>query len=56
MKNLTFEQLNTPDALQIVRDIAADIRPKTFSNILSREQIVYMMEMMYAPGVMKKAL
>lgn len=56
MKNLIFEQLNTPDALQIVRDIAADIWPKTFSNILSREQIVYMMEMMYAPAVMEKEL
>ena len=56
MKNLVFEQLNTPESLQTIRDIAADIWPKTFAAILSREQIAYMMEMMYAPEVMAKEL
>lgn len=53
---ITFSTLKTPDSLQIIRDIAADIWPKTFKNILSPEQISYMMQMMYAPEVMEKEL
>lgn len=56
MKNLRFEKLSTPESLQAVRDIAADIWPKTFASILSKEQISYMMEMMYAPRVMADEL
>lgn len=53
---ITFEELNTPEKLQIIRDIAGDVWPKTFADILSPAQIVYMMQMMYAPEVMKKEL
>ena len=56
MNALTFEDLQTPESLQIIRDIAADIWPKTFGSILSAEQIKYMMQMMYAPEVMEKEL
>ena len=54
--DIVFEELTTPESLQIIRDIAADIWPKTFAEILSPEQIAYMMEMMYAPEVMEKEL
>lgn len=53
---ITFEKLTTPEELQIIRDIADDIWPKTFAEILSPEQIRYMMQMMYAPEVMEKEL
>ncbi|MBE6358495.1 MAG: GNAT family N-acetyltransferase [Lentisphaerae bacterium] len=54
--NIGFEELTTGESLQIIRDIAADIWPKTFAEILSREQISYMMDMMYAPEVMSNEL
>ena len=56
MHTLAFEHLQTPESLQIIRDIAADVWPKTFAAILSAEQIAYMMKMMYAPEVMEKEL
>ena len=49
-----FTEITCTDDLQIVRDIAASIWPETFKNILSPEQIKYMMNMMYAPDVMEK--
>ena len=52
----TFEEIIEPEKLQIIRDIADDIWPKTFAEILSPEQIRYMMQMMYAPKVMEKEL
>lgn len=54
--NIEFVDLTTPESLQIIRDLAADVWPKTFANILSPEQIAYMMKMMYAPEVMTKEL
>ena len=54
--DIEFEELTSPGALQIVRDIAAEIWPETFAGILSQEQISYMMKMMYAPEVMEKEL
>lgn len=54
--NVTFEELTTPESLQIIRKLADDIWPKTFAEILSSEQISYMMQMMYAPEVMEKEL
>lgn len=54
--NVTFEELITPESLQIIRDLAADVWPKTFAEILSNDQIRYMMQMMYAPKVMEKEL
>ena len=51
-----FVSLRTADALARVRAIADDVWPKTFREILSPEQIVYMMKMMYAPEVMEKEL
>lgn len=53
---MEFEELTTPESLQIIRDIAADVWPKTFAEILSSEQICYMMQMMYSPEVMEKEL
>lgn len=40
--------------LRLVRDVAAVVWPVTFGEILSPEQIAYMMEMMYAPAVMDR--
>ena len=51
-----FVSLKTPESLERVRKIADDIWPKTFRDILSLEQIRYMMKMMYAPEVMEKEL
>ena len=42
-----------PHGLEAVRRIADVIWPATFREILSPEQIAYMMEMMYAPEVME---
>ena len=53
---ITFEELNLPKKLQSIRDLADEIWPKTFSAILSPEQISYMMRMMYAPEIMEKEL
>ena len=46
---ITFEELTTEASLQAIRDVAAEVWPRTFKEILSPEQIEYMMEMMYAP-------
>ena len=51
-----IRKLTTPESLQIVRDIADDIWPKTYRGIVPDAQIPYMMEMMYAPAVMEKEL
>ena len=53
---LKFIELKTPESLQVIRNIAASIWPETFREILSPEQITYMMEIMYAPAVMEKEL
>ena len=50
----TFSQIQTAGELSRVRAIADDVWPKTFREILSSEQIVYMMKMMYSPEVMEK--
>ena len=55
-EKVIFVELTDPAALEIVRRIADDVWPKTFREILSPEQIVYMMKMMYAPEVMEKEL
>lgn len=51
---ITFEELESPDELVRVRNVADVIWPETFKDILSPEQITYMMDMMYAPDVMAK--
>ena len=51
-----FRELTIPAELAAVRAIAASIWPETFASILSPEQIVYMMKMMYAPEVMEREL
>lgn len=40
--------------LALVREIAALVWPVTFQEILSSDQIAYMMDMMYAPEVMER--
>ena len=52
----SFVTLDTPESLQIVRNIADEVWPKTFAPILPPEQIPYMMNMMYAPEVMEREL
>ena len=52
----SFLTLEKPESLQIVRDIASEVWPKTFAPILPPEQIPYMMNMMYAPEVMEREL
>ena len=42
------------DELKLVRQVADAVWPVTFKEILSPEQIAYMMEMMYATEVMDK--
>ncbi len=42
------------DELGLVRQVADVVWPITFREILSPEQIDYMMEMMYAPSVMER--
>ena len=58
IQNVPYEirKLTTPESLQIVRNIADDIWPKTYRGIVPDAQIPYMMEMMYAPAVMEKEL
>ena len=51
-----FISLQTADELSRIRAIANDVWPKTFRDILSPEQIDYMMKMMYSPEVMEKEL
>lgn len=53
---IEFVSLRTPESLSRIRTISDDIWPKTFRDILSQEQIRYMMKMMYAPEVMEKEL
>ena len=53
---IEFSEVTAKENLQIIRDIAADIWPKTFAPILSPEQITYMMQMMYSPEVMENEL
>ncbi len=53
---ITFEELRTPEELLRVRKVADVIWPETFKDILSPEQIRYMMQMMYAPEVMSREL
>ncbi len=52
----SFQQLVAPSELAAIRRIADSIWPETFRDILSPEQIVYMMKMMYAPEVMEREL
>lgn len=53
LMKIDFSEAATEKDLQVIRDIAADIWPKTFAEILSAGQITYMMQMMYAPEVMR---
>ena len=54
--DITFEELTTPESLARVRAITNVIWAETFADILSPEQIRYMMEMMYSVPVMEKEL
>lgn len=51
-----FVRLETAESLSRVRAVADDVWPKTFREILSEEQIRYMMKMMYSPEVMEREL
>ena len=54
--SLKFVEAATAAELETVRRIAAVIWPETFKSILSQEQIIYMMKMMYAPEVMEEEM
>jgi len=49
---MEVRQITDPAELKLIREIADRVWPDTFAAILSPEQIVYMMEMMYAPEVL----
>ena len=51
-----FRMIMEPHGLDAVRKIAHTIWPVTFREILSPEQISYMMKMMYSPEVMADEL
>ena len=51
--NITTRRLGR-DELHLVRQVADAVWPVTFREILSEEQIAYMMEMMYAKEVMER--
>ena len=51
-----FRMLLNHAELQAVRDIVNSVWPPTFREILSPEQITFMMKMMYAPEVMEREL
>lgn len=48
---LTIQTVATQEAFEKVRELAKEIWPPTFSRILSKAQIEYMLDMMYAPEV-----
>ena len=54
--SLKFVEATAAADLETVRRIAAVIWPETFKSILSQEQIIYMMKMMYAPEVMEEEM
>jgi len=41
------------ESLQVIRDLAHQTWPVAFGNILSKEQISYMLEKMYAPDILR---
>ena len=53
---ITFQELTTVEELNILRGVAFKVWPQTFENILSKEQIEYMMDMMYSPSVLTEEL
>ena len=53
---IEYKNLTTPEDLEILRAIAFQVWPATFADILSPEQIAYMMQMMYAPEVLSAEL
>lgn len=48
--------LATQADIHTIRDIAADAFPKTYGDILSEEQIAYMMEMMYSDAKLTREI
>ncbi len=51
---LFFRRIADESGLTEVRRLAGGIWPRAFADILSGEQIRYMMDMMYAPEVMRR--
>ena len=42
--------------IPLIRELTFEIWPKTYSNIISKEQIVYMLDLMYNPAVLQKQM
>ena len=53
LMDMTFKLLKKNE-LHLIRQVADIVWPVTFAPILSKEQIAYMMNMMYAPEVMER--
>lgn len=52
---LTVQKANAAD-IPLIRKLTFEIWPKTYSNIISKEQIDYMLEMMYNPTILQKQM
>lgn len=48
--------LATEQHIPVIRDIAYNTWPHTFGDILSKERIAYMLELMYSTGALKKQI
>jgi len=46
----------TPEDVAVIHQLALDIWPRAFEQILTGEQTSYMMQMMYAPAVLEKEM
>ncbi|ANH81972.1 acetyltransferase [Niabella ginsenosidivorans] len=55
-KGNTFIRKAIPQEASLIHELALDIWPKAFEEILSPEQIRYMFRMMYATDVLKKEM
>ena len=52
---LTVQKATTAD-IPLIRQLTFEIWPKTYSNIISKEQIDYMLEQMYNPATLQKQM
>lgn len=55
-RDIQFECLENAQELKRIRLLADQVWPETYKEILTQEQISYMMEMMYAQNVMENEL
>jgi len=46
----------TPDDIDLIRELTLQVWPQTYSSIISKEQIDYMLEMMYSKSSLSKQM